>query len=123
MDYAGELDLERRRYSQERDDGYYAYHYYVKFRVRIVDKSWHESESSMEAEIQATTQLQEVLRVLTHKFYEGNRIIFGEDSSKWKWDFTSNRFRVGYLSHTLHLLESIILEARDTLLAETKDHR
>ena len=71
MDYAGELDLERRRYSQERDDGYYAYHYYVKFRVRIVDKSWHESESSMEAEIQATTQLQRYLESSLISFMKG----------------------------------------------------
>lgn len=115
MRYAKALGLERRRYSQERDDGYYAYHYYVKLPVRLVDRYWQEKDSSIEVEIQITTQPQDVLRSLTHNFYEKSRLSPEEDSSKWKWEFTSNRFRVGYLSHTLHLLESIILESGNEL--------
>jgi ppGpp synthetase/RelA/SpoT-type nucleotidyltranferase len=113
MKFAKDHDLERRRYSQERDDGYYAYHYYVKFPLNLLNSNWDEIESYIEVEIQVTTQLQDVLRSLTHNFYKASRILPEKDSSKWKWDFKSNRFRVGYLSHTLHLLESIILESRD----------
>lgn len=113
MDFAKGLALERRRYSQERDEGYYAYHFYVRFPVKLVNRDWHETESNIEAEIQVTTQLQEVLRTLTHGFYASTRLLASEDSSYWKWDFSSNRFRVSYLSHALHLLESIILESRD----------
>jgi hypothetical protein len=69
-------------------------------------------------EIQITTQLQDVLRSLTHHLYEGQRLQ-SEESGKWKWDFASNRFRVGYLSHALHLIESIILDSRDRVLSET----
>jgi hypothetical protein len=65
-----------------------------------------------------TTQLQEVLRGLTHTFYEEQRATESRKTSKWKWEVRTNRFRVSYLSHTLHLLEAIILEARD----EMKDH-
>ena len=113
MTYAKSLGLDRRRYSQERDDGYYAHHYYVRFPVKTVDKNWRENETDIEVEVQVTTQLQDVLRSLTHTFYQANRLTPDEDSSKWKWDFASNRFRVGYLSHTLHLLESIILQSRN----------
>jgi hypothetical protein len=70
----------------------------------------------VEIEIQITTQLQEVLRSLTHKFYEAQRLQVVPDKGKWKWDFKSNRFKVGYLSHTLHLLESVILESRDSVM-------
>jgi hypothetical protein len=72
----------------------------------------------VEVEIQLTTQLQEVLRSLTHPFYEAERLLRNPDKGKWKWDFSSGRFKVGYLSHTLHLLESVILETRDKVRSE-----
>lgn len=123
MRFAKDLGLERRRYSQEREEGYYAYHYYVRFPVQLLDSNWSEFESHLEAEIQVTTQLQDVLRSLTHSFFKENRILPEQDSSKWKWDFRSNRFRVGYLSHTLHLLESIILESRDEATKQLRQER
>lgn len=93
-EYAARLDLKSRRYSQERDEGYYAYHFYVKFKVDLLDKDWQKQESEVEVEIQVTTQLQEVLRSLTHQFYEQKRLQPESDSSKWKWDYTSNRFEL-----------------------------
>jgi ppGpp synthetase/RelA/SpoT-type nucleotidyltranferase len=119
--YATRLDLGSRSYSQERDDGYYAFHSYVTFPVPIFDAAWNQAEIPVEVEIQITTQLQDVLRSLTHHLYEGQRLQ-SEESGKWKWDFASNRFRVGYLSHTLHLIESIILDSRDRVLSETESN-
>lgn len=121
MKLAKGLKLERRRYTQERDEGYYAYHYYIKFPLKFLDPSWEELAANLEIEIQATTQLQDVLRSLTHSFYQVQRLSDEQGSSKWKWEFKSNRFRVGYLSHTLHLLESIILESREQLMVEKND--
>lgn len=118
--YAKELALERRRYSQERDEGYYAYHYYVSFPVRLLDTDWEEYDAEIEVEIQVTTQLQDVLRSLTHSFYRQDRVASDQDSSRWKWEFKSNRFRVGYLSHALHLLESVIVESRDELAEQLR---
>lgn len=115
-DYARSLGLNSRQYTQERDDGYYAYHVYVKFPVSIFNLGWEKSDVFVEIEIQITTQLQEVLRSLTHKFYESQRLIESSDGGKWKWDFSSSKFKVGYLSHTLHLLESVILESRDRVM-------
>lgn len=115
-EYASRLDLVSRSYSQERDDGYYAFHVYVIFPVRVFDVDWNEAAVSVEVEIQITTQLQEVLRSLTHHLYESQRLQVAETSGKWKWEFTSSRFKIGYLSHALHLLESVIVESRDRLL-------
>jgi ppGpp synthetase/RelA/SpoT-type nucleotidyltranferase len=114
--YADTHGLPCRQYSQERDDGYYAYHVYVKMPARIFDLNWNQEDIHAEVELQITTQLQEVLRALTHKFYETRRLNPDEQSGKWKWEFATNRFKVGYLSHTLHLLESIILESRNSVL-------
>jgi hypothetical protein len=116
QEYAEEHKLKYRQYSQEREDGYYAFHVYVSFPVTIINSAWDEENILVEVEIQVTTQLQEVLRILTHKFYETQRLVVPNDKGKWKWDFSSSRFKVGYLSHTLHLLESIILESREDVL-------
>lgn len=118
--YAEECGLESRQYSHERDDGYYAYHVYVKFPISIFDLKFEKAEKMVEVEIQLTTQLQEVLRSLTQRHYEAERLIPNPDRGKWKWEFSSSRFKVGYLSHTLHLLESVILEARDNVLGDGK---
>lgn len=114
--YAEELGLECRQYSQEREEGYYAFHVYISFPVCVFNIDWMEENIEAKVEIQVTTQLQEVLRALTHKFYETRRLTASDDKGKWKWDFSSSRFKVGYLSHTLHLLESIILESRESVL-------
>jgi ppGpp synthetase/RelA/SpoT-type nucleotidyltranferase len=121
--YAEECGLESRQYSHERDDGYYAYHVYVKFPISIFDLNFEKAEKWVEVEIQLTTQLQEVLRSLTHRHYEAERLMSNPDRGKWKWEFSSNRFKVGYLSHTLHLLESVILEARNNVLGDDKEDK
>lgn len=113
--HAKACKLKVKHYSQERDDGYYAYHVYISFPVAVLDLNWNKKQIFADVEIQITTQLQEVLRSLTHKFYEANRLMPNDDRGKWKWDFSSNRFKVGYLSHSLHLLESIILDARKSM--------
>jgi ppGpp synthetase/RelA/SpoT-type nucleotidyltranferase len=118
-DYAKNLGLKSRFYSQERDEGYYAYHFYVTIGVSFIDESFKKVNSEIEIEIQLTTQLQEVLKNLTHQFYQANRLK-PSSSSKWKWEYKTINFRIGYISHTLHLLESIIIEIRDGQL-ETKD--
>ncbi|MEH1892195.1 MAG: hypothetical protein V7K92_23010 [Nostoc sp.] len=110
--YAKSLGLKSHFYSQEREEGYYAYHFYVTIHIPFIDESFKRIVSEIEVEIKLTTQLQEVLKNLTHQFYEVNRLKPGK-TSKWKWDYRTNRFRVGYISHTLHLLESIIVEIRD----------
>ena len=52
VDYAHTLGLKARSYSQERDEGYYAYHFYAKFGVSLVDLGWNAKTHDIEFEIQ-----------------------------------------------------------------------
>lgn len=98
--------------TQERDSGYYAVHFYLDLPVDLVDKSLKTVSVTATCEIQITTQLQEVLRLLSHTFYEQTRVAIDDDDA-WKWDHTSPRFRSSFMGHTLHLLEGVIVELRD----------
>ncbi len=100
-------------YSQERDEGHYAYHFYIYFDVEVLDATWNSICTVVRAEIQLTTQLQDVLRNLTHQYFEVTRLAPKSLDHKWKWEVDSNRFRSAYMCHTLHLLEAIILDLRD----------
>jgi ppGpp synthetase/RelA/SpoT-type nucleotidyltranferase len=87
--YAKSLDLKGDFYSQEREEGYYAYHFYLTLNVPFIDESFRRTESDIQVEIQLTTQLQEVLKSLTHQFYQVNRLEPNR-TSKWKWDYKTN---------------------------------
>ena len=108
-DYAKSLSLDCSYYSQQKDEGYYAYHFYVEIPIQIATLKYDPYDTKLSVEIQLTTQLQEVLYKITHQHYERNRHIRKNDPSSWKWEVSSSRFKSGYLSHTLHLLEAIIL--------------
>lgn len=119
-EYAAECKLVSRCKSQQKDDGYYAYHFYIKIPVSMIDKDKEVVTVNVDVEIQLTTQLQEVLCQIMHLYYEDIRIRKSSDPSSWKWEFGSNRFRAGYLGHTLHLLEAIILDIRNASLKSPK---
>ena len=112
-DFSQYLNLENYSYTHERDEGYYAYHFYVKYPVDIIDEKWSTITVNITFEIQITTQLQEVLKELTHQYFESSRIDPNISDLKWKWEYDSPRFRSGYMCHTLHLLEAIIIDLRD----------
>lgn len=99
--------------SRNADDGYYAYHVYITFPVAIDTGKGPVVPKRVDVEIQISTQLKEVMYEILHKFYADDRSkIFQPD---WKWDIESLKFKSGYLSHTLHLLESMIVELRNKL--------
>jgi hypothetical protein len=87
--YAKSCGLTSRGYSQERDNGYDAFHCYVAFKVDLFDADWNKALKDVEVEIQITTQLQEVLRSLTHPLYEHRRLQADDRSGAWKWDFNA----------------------------------
>lgn len=113
--YAQSLSLETKYYSQAREEGYYAYHFYVFIPVKLLNEQFKKFDSKIEVEIQITTQLQDVLKSLTHIHYESDRLKPKKLDNKWKWEYKTNKFKVSYLSHTLHLLESVIVESRDLM--------
>ncbi|HWS86806.1 MAG TPA: hypothetical protein VN282_07570 [Pyrinomonadaceae bacterium] len=119
--YADERRLPHRSYSQERDEGYYAFHFYAKFKIELLNKEWKQQEKDVDFEIQLTTQLQDILKNLTYPLYRQTRIMPEDDKAKWKWEYGTNRFRAGYLSHTLHLLEAIIVELREDKVSDSDE--
>lgn len=110
---AEKLGLDSWFYSQGREDGYYAFHFYVKVPVELYDFNHVPRNEAVAVEVQITTQLQDVLRQFTHEIYEQNRDTRRRENGEWKWQLNSHRFRAGYLSHTLHLLEAIVVQLRD----------
>ncbi|HEX8231217.1 MAG TPA: hypothetical protein VF826_18200 [Chloroflexia bacterium] len=114
--YADERGLISHQETHQRDRGYYAYHVYVKIPVDLLLPSTSgvvTKAGQLSVEIQLTTQLQDVLYDLTHPIYETLRVNPEANSDEWKWDFSSDRFKLGYMAHTLHMLEALILEHRN----------
>lgn len=97
-DRANESGLDCDITSKQRDEGYYAYHFYVQIPVELVDTEWTAFSVNLDVELQLTTQLQEVMYNITHQYYEHTRDHRSGDPSGWKWEVTSNRFRAGYLN-------------------------
>jgi ppGpp synthetase/RelA/SpoT-type nucleotidyltranferase len=108
---ANTLGLRSEYFSRNYDDGYYAYHFYVYIPVEIDDGTPAAGKHEIAVEIQISTQLKEVMYEILHKFYANERSkSFSDD---WKWQVGSAKFKSGYLSHTLHMLEGMIVELRD----------
>lgn len=112
-EFADTLSLVSSVSSRESDSGYYAYHFYLSIPVEIAQVDMQPSQIDMKVELQITTQLQEILRKLTHGFYEELRLDPKQDRRAWKWDFQSPRFQASYLGHTLHLLEGVIVQLKN----------
>ncbi|QLF70523.1 hypothetical protein FE840_013810 [Peteryoungia desertarenae] len=102
------------------DAGYYAWHFYFRYPAELM-LGGNIEHRRLWVELQFTTQLAEVITILTHQLYEERRSGRNHGvGSKWKWDATSNRFRSAYLGHGLHLLEGIIQGLKDDLVAPPK---
>jgi ppGpp synthetase/RelA/SpoT-type nucleotidyltranferase len=101
---------------ESRDAGYYAHHVTIKVPALISDITWQTKEVPLQVEIQVLTQLQALVYDITHVFYSETRASISEQSSNWKWDLGSNRFRASYMGHTLHLIDSLIVELRKNVI-------
>jgi hypothetical protein len=98
---------------EAREQGYYAGHAYVRQEVEIPGPQWDTEQISASLEIQLTTQLQEVIRRLLHKYYEDRRSKSkSDDGQPWQWNYESDEFVANYLGHLLHYIEGMIMEVR-----------
>ena len=98
---------------EAKEEGYYAAHFYLEVQVEIPKENWDTIKIPFTVEIQITTQLQEVIKSLLHKYYEYNRKKISSDSKKWQWDYKSEEFSTNYLGHILHYVEGMIMEIRE----------
>jgi ppGpp synthetase/RelA/SpoT-type nucleotidyltranferase len=98
---------------EARDVGYYAGHVYVKQPFEIPRMNWDTEVVQFPVEIQVTTQLQEAVRALLHKYYEDRRGRPKVSGERWQWDYKSDEFAANYIGHTLHFVEGMIVEIRE----------
>lgn len=98
---------------ESRDDGYYAAHLYTTLDVEIPLETWKTAIISAPFELQVTTQLQVVIRLLLHTYYERKRSKDSVDNGDWKWQYNSDEFVTNYLGHILHYVEGMIMEVRE----------
>lgn len=108
-DICQKFSLPCRINAQAKEHGYYAYHIYVSLNVELTRRDWETFEENVQFEIQITTEMQYMLYALTHVFYEAERDKLDVNRDSWKWDYKSSKFSASYLSHSLHLLEGLLL--------------
>jgi len=97
---------------EARDEGYYALHITARLLLSFPSKTWERVQKEVPVEIQVCTQVQEVLRTLTHKFYEASRLRPKMDDAKWQWDYRGDQFAPNYLGHILHYADGVIMNIR-----------
>ncbi len=99
------------------DEGYYASHLYSTHEFELPLPERDTKLVHVEVEIHVTTQLQDVLRDLMHRYYEERRVSSKRETSQrtaeWHWDHTSDEFAANYLGNMLHFIEGKILDVRD----------
>jgi len=105
--------LSCRVYLKAKEEGYYAAHLYINQEFEIPRVNWDTEKVKVDIEIQITTQLQEVIRKLLHKYYEERRKKAKKTNEKWQWNYKSNEFSTNYLGHILHYIEGMIMEIRE----------
>ena len=114
-DLCNRHNISFKKFYEAREEGYYALHLYIDIIFEIPIISFWDTESiPVTIEIQLTTQLQEVIRLLLHRYYEKLREKQPKvDLKKWQWNYQSEEFVMNYLGHMLHYIEGMIMEIRE----------
>lgn len=97
---------------EARIEGYYAAHLNVFGEYELLF-GIETQKKKIGVEIQVTTQIKDVIRELTHKFYEKRRTRLYTSDDKWQWDYKSSEFAPNYIGHILHYVEGTIMDIRD----------
>jgi len=95
--------------------GYYAWHFYFRLNLAAMIEG-NIVDTPFWIELQITTQLADVMYILTHELYEKGRILQENSDLSWNWDPYAAEFRSTYLGHGLHLLEGVIQALKDEIM-------
>lgn len=98
---------------EAKEEGYYAAHFYIINNYEVPGEKWDTKRIDCKIELQITTQLQEVIKRLLHKYYVSNRRKIKKDDRKWQWNYRSEEFAANYLGHILHYVEGMIMDIRE----------
>lgn len=108
-----ECDLSSPRHHLEaREEGYYAAHVYIRDTFEVPAEDWDTINIDAKVEIQIRTQVQDLIRMLLHRYYERRRKEVDQSDRNWQWNYDSDEFSANYLGHILHYLEGMIMEVR-----------
>ena len=92
--------------------GYFASHLDIEQTLVLPGfKSAEERDITVKLEVQITTAIQSTLLEIQHELYSLSRL--NPDPTEWQWQYEDPEFHVNYMGSTLHLLEGMILKARD----------
>lgn len=98
---------------EAREEGYYAAHVQLISEFEVPGMDWDTVRKRVPVEIQITSQLQDLMRQLLHKFYSERRCKPRLPEVVWQWNYRSDEFAASYLAHILHYVEAMIVEVRD----------
>lgn len=107
-----DFNLKHKEDLKAKREGYYAAHMYILNEFEIPDLDFGSKNIELSIEFQITTQLQDVIQNLTHKYYEQRRKRINDENIIWQWDYKSEEFAANYLGHILHYVEGMIMEIR-----------
>lgn len=96
-----------------RDEGYYAVHLDLTVACDLRTLTWGTERKDVGLEIQVTTEVQELILQLTHRYYERSRVAEPDPTFKWQWNYKAEEFTANYLGHILHYVEGMIMDIRD----------
>lgn len=113
-------ELDSKIFWEATEEGHYAAHLYIKKQFEIQGIEWDTQKIDISIEIQVTTQLQDVIQRLLHKYYEEKRKNIVKEDVKWQWNYKSDEFAANYLGHILHYIEGMIIEIRNKQKEEEK---
>ena len=117
---SSEWDIDYNLQLEAKEEGYYAGHNYLIREFEIPLETWETEKEEIKIEIQVTTQLQELIRKLLHKYYERKRSTLEKADIKWQWNYHSDEFSANYLGHILHYVEGMIMEIREKQKRDVK---
>jgi len=98
---------------EAREEGYYAAHINLHDIFEIPKRNWDTEKIESSIEIKVTTQLQEAIMKLLHKYYDERRKRLKKEERVWQWNYRSDEFSANYLGHILHYVEGMIMEIRE----------
>ncbi|HCG63239.1 MAG: hypothetical protein A2Y31_04125 [Spirochaetes bacterium GWC2_52_13] len=114
MSLAKAHGIEARVDYEAKEKGYYAAHVYIYEIFNIPPLDYEASKEQVKFEIQITTQIQDTIYLLTHKYYDASRSQTITKTKTWQWDYESDEFSANYMGHMLHYLEGIIMNVRES---------
>lgn len=95
-------------------DGYYACHANLWFDTLVPGRDWIPIPLRISVEIQIRTNMQEALWLLTHKFYEQERVKSAVTGPvAWQYEKAPDQFDCAYMAHLVHFVDAQVCRMRE----------